>query len=91
MTIDGAAPVAENAARQWTTKTVHCDVDDPDGDKLTYLWRATGGKITGEGSTVGWTSPGVSGDYTLTVVVSDGRGGNAEGSVVFKVLCCGKG
>jgi hypothetical protein len=91
MTIDGAAPVAENAARQWVTKTVHCNAEDPDGDQLTYLWRATGGKITGESSTVGWTSPGVSGDYTLTVVVSDGRGGSAEGSVIFKVLCCGKG
>jgi hypothetical protein len=91
MTIDGAAPVAENAARQWVTKTVHCNVDDPDGDQLSYLWRATGGKITGEGSTVGWTSPGVSGEYTVTVIVSDGRGGNAEGSIVFKVLCCGKG
>jgi hypothetical protein len=91
MTIDGAAPVAENTARQWVTKTIHCNVDDPDGDQLSYLWRATGGKITGEGSTVGWTSPGVSGQYTLTVVVSDGRGGKAEGSVTFKVLCCGKG
>lgn len=91
MTIDGAAPVAENAARQWVTKTVHCNAEDPDGDQLTYLWRATGGKITGEGSTVGWTSPGVSGDYMLTVVVSDGRGGSSEGSITFKVLCCGKG
>jgi hypothetical protein len=55
------------------------------------MWRTTGGKIIGEGSTVGWISPGVSGEYTLTVVVSDGRGGKAEESVVFKVLCCGKG
>ncbi len=91
MTIDGAPPLKENPARQWVTKTIHCNAEDPDGDQLSYLWRATGGKITGEGSTVGWTSPGVSGDYTLTVVVSDGRGGNAEGSITFKVLCCGKG
>jgi len=91
MTIDGAQPAEINGVRQWITKTVQCNVNDPDGDKLSFMWRTTGGKITGEGSTVGWTSPGVSGEYTVTVVVSDGRGGKAEKSVVFKVLCCGKG
>jgi len=90
-TIDGAPPLKENTVRQWITKTIHCNAEDPDGDTLSYLWRATGGKITGEGSTVGWTSPGVNGDYTVTVVVSDGRGGEAEGSITFKVLCCGRG
>ena len=91
LTIDGAPPAKENTARQWVTKTIHCNAQDPDGDNLSYLWRTTGGKITGEGSTVGWTSPGINGDYSITVVVSDGRGGKAEGSVVFKVLCCGRG
>jgi hypothetical protein len=91
MTIDGATPAEINGVRQWITKTVQCNANDPDGDKLSYMWRTTGGKITGEGSTVGWTSPGVNGEYTVTVVVSDGRGGKAEKSVVFKVLCCGKG
>jgi hypothetical protein len=90
LTIDGAPPAKENTARQWVTKTIHCNAEDPDGDKLSYLWRATGGKITGEGSTVGWTSPGVNGEYTITVVVSDGRDGRSEGSIVFKVLCCGR-
>jgi hypothetical protein len=91
LTIDGAPPTKENTARQWVTKTIHCNAQDPDGDTLSYLWRATAGKITGEGSTVGWTSPGINGDYTVTVVVSDGRDGKAEGSVTFKVLCCGRG
>jgi len=91
VTIDGAPPLKENTARQWVTKTIHCNAEDPDGDKLSYLWRATGGKITGEGSTVGWTSPGVNGEYTLTVIVSDGRDGKAEESITFKVLCCGRG
>jgi len=91
MTIDGAAPVEENTCRQWITKTVHVNAEDLDGDTLTYLWRTTGGKITGEGSTVGWTSPGTGGEYSLTVTVSDNRGGRAEGTVLFKVLCCGKG
>jgi len=98
LTIDGAQPAEINGVRQWITKTVQCNANDPDGDKLSYMWRTSGGKLTGEkkdnqvvGNPVGWTSPGVSGEYTVTVVVSDGRGGKAEKSVVFKVLCCGKG
>jgi hypothetical protein len=91
MTIDGAPLAEENTARAWVTKIIQCNANDPDGDQLSYLWRATGGKITGEGNSVGWTSPGVNGEYTVTVVVSDGRGGKAEGSIVFKVLCCGRG
>jgi len=91
LTIDGAPPAEENSVKQWITKTIQCQAEDPDGDKLRYLWRTTGGKITGEGSTVGWTSPGVSGEYKVIVVVSDGRDSKVEGSVTFKVLCCGKG
>jgi hypothetical protein len=91
LTIDGSPPVEENRIRQWTTKTIQCTAQDPDGDNLSYLWRATGGKITGEGNTVGWTSPGVNGEYTVTVIVTDGRDGSAEASIVFEVLCCGGG
>jgi hypothetical protein len=91
LTRDGSLPDEENRIRQWKTVTIQCNAQDPDGDELNYLWRATGGKITGEGNTVGWTSPGVNGNYTVTVVVTDGKGGSAEASMVFKVLCCGGG
>jgi hypothetical protein len=91
LTIDGNPLGKENLIRQWTTKTIQCTAQDPDGDNLNYLWRATGGKITGEGNTVSWTSPGVNGDYTITVIVTDGRDGSAEASIVFEVLCCGGG
>jgi hypothetical protein len=91
LTRDGNLPDEENRIRQWTTVSIECNAEDPDSDELSYLWRATGGKITGEGNTVGWTSPGVNGNYTVTAVVNDGRGGSAEASIVFKVLCCGGG
>jgi len=91
LTRDGNPLEEENRVRQWTTVTLQCNAQDPDGDNLTYLWRATGGKVNGEGNTVGWTSPGINGDYTVTVVITDGRGGKAEASIVFKVLCCGGG
>ena len=91
LTINGSPPVTDNRVKQWVTTTIHCKAQDPDGDQLSYLWRATGGKITGEGSTVSWTSPGVNGDYTITVVVNDGREGKAQESIIFKVACCGGG
>jgi hypothetical protein len=91
LTIDGSPPVEENRIRQWTTKIIQCFAEDPDGDSLSYLWRATGGKITGEGNKVSWTAPGVNGDYAVTLVVTDGRGATAEASIVFSVACCGGG
>jgi len=91
LTRDGTPVTEQNRVREWRTITVHCRAEDPDGDQLNYLWRTTGGKINGEGSTVGWTSPGVPGDCTVTVLVTDGRGNKAEASVVFTVACCGGG
>jgi hypothetical protein len=91
LTINGSPPGEENRVKQYITTTLQCKAQDPDGDNLNYLWRATRGTITGKGSTVSWTSPGVNGEYTVTVVVSDGRDGKAEGSITFKVLCCGRG
>jgi hypothetical protein len=90
LTKDGNPPDDENRAREWTTTTIQCTAEDPDGDKLSYLWRATGGKITGGSNTVGWTAPGVKGEYTVTVIATDGRGGQAEKSITFTVLCCGR-
>lgn len=87
---DGGPPDDENRAREWTTTTLQCIAEDPDGDKLSYMWRATGGKISGQGNTVGWTAPGVTGEYTVTIIVTDGRGGQAQESITFKVLCCGR-
>jgi len=90
LTIDGNPPDGENQhLRIWRTVTIECIAEDPDGDELSYSWpRPTGGKIQGEGAQVGWTAPGVPEDYTVTVIVTDGRGGEAEASVDFTVLCC---
>jgi len=91
LTKDGSPPGEENRVKPWVTTILQCKAQDPDGDKLSYLWRATGGKITGEGNTVSWTSPGVNGTHTITVLVNDGRDGKADTSIVFKVACCGGG
>lgn len=51
---------------------------DPDGDTLTYEWRATAGSVVGTGPSVTFDSTGVTGSATITVRASDGRGGSAE-------------
>lgn len=89
--IDGSPPATENRVKPWTITTIHCKAQDPDGDNLNYLWRATCGKIEGEGGTVTWIAPGANGSCTITVMVNDGKDGKAEASIVFKVACCGGG
>ncbi len=59
--------------------TVTCVASDPDGDVLTYLWKASDGSITGVGDAVTWIAPDRGGEFDITVTVSDGKGGqNAE-------------
>ncbi|WP_176231860.1 Ig-like domain-containing protein [Candidatus Hakubella thermalkaliphila] len=59
---------------------------DEDGDTLTYTWQAEAGTISGEGSTVTYTAPKTAGTYTLTVSVSDGRGGRTRRSINIEAL-----
>ena len=62
-----------------------CTAADPDGDVITYSWTCTGGSISGTGSTVTWTAPSTPGIYTVTVTVSDGKGGTATSNVSITV------
>ena len=64
-----------------TTK-ITIQASDPDGDVLSFRWTASNGSITGNGPTGTWkrelTSGGQPIPGTATVVVTDGRGGQAE-------------
>ncbi len=79
----------EGKLRTWNTTTITCVAEDMDGDPLSYVWSATGGKVTGEDSGIGWIAPGVPGDYIIHVRVLDGKGGEANGSITITVFCCG--
>lgn len=61
---------------------------DPDGDRVTYRWAATNGKIKGNGLQATWVrvmlgpdspKPGV-----VTVTALDGKGGKATRKLVFE-------
>ena len=73
------------------SSTITCDARDPDGDRLSYTWSATGGYIPPSGNPVTWKAPkvfpfpGQTLKYTITVTVSDGRGGTTTGKCVVGV------
>ena len=62
------------------------NANDPDGDKLTYTWRANSGQIVGSGAAVDFDTSGLApGNYTVTVRVDDGRGGAADCASTIEV------
>lgn len=65
---------------------ITCTAADPEGDTLTYTWSATGGSFSGTGPIVIWTAPAAPGTYKITVTVTDGRGGSAEGTLTVNVV-----
>jgi hypothetical protein len=65
---------------------ITCEASDADRDTLTYAWTASGGTVNGSGSEVSWTAPAQGGDYTVKVVVSDGKGAEANKSVSINVI-----
>ncbi len=59
---------------------------DPDGDPLTYTWRASGGQVIGSGASVELDTSGLApGRYAVTGRVDDGRGAGADCSVNVEV------
>jgi len=68
-----------------TTIEISCQASDKDGDQLKYEWSAETGDLKGSGSTVTWTAPDNNGAYTISVKVSDGKGGTASKSILIKV------
>ena len=77
------------ADADWTLPSgslqVTCDASDRDGDELSYEWTASGGDISGTGTVVNWTAPQEVGTCNVTVVVTDGHGGEDMWSVILSV------
>lgn len=64
---------------------IRCVATDKDKDTLSYRWSVSGGTIEGAGDNVTWIPPDSVGDYTIKVIVIDGRGGEAMDSVTISV------
>lgn len=73
----------DNGRIQGATTTIEIltPATDPDGDMLTYAWTASNGSIAGDGLHASWQRVLVGGRVqpgTVTVTVTDGRGGQAQ-------------
>jgi hypothetical protein len=66
---------------------IECVASNTSG-KLVYEWLCDGGEISGEGSTITWTAPDISGIVTVTVAVFDISAYMDNESIVFSVVSC---
>ena len=76
---------AEKEVLLSASSQIICDASDTDGDELNYWWSADEGMIRGEGDNITWIAPDIAGDYTIEVMVSDGKGGETVDSVTITV------
>ena len=60
-----------------------CIVSGSDSSDLSYEWSASGGDVTGTGAVVDWIAPEQVGMYDVTVVVTDGQGGQDTASLTL--------
>ncbi len=69
-----------------TEVSIECQTSDADGDNLTYSWKAEAGKFIEEGESALWMPPGKMGTYPLTLIVADGKGGEAKETINIRVV-----
>lgn len=97
--IIGSSMVSEQSlVGPLTSAEIKCEGPSSNIKNYRYEWSCNGGKMQGTGlqdgtaSIIGWLSPGVPGNYTVTVKAFDTWGGITIGSVYFLVKnpsCCG--
>ena len=85
--IEGGLKVSND--KPYPKDTINCSVDatNPVEGDLTYEWKKTGGRFLEptDLSTVKWVAPDLSGDYTLTVKVTNTEG-TSDASKKIEVL-----
>ena len=82
-----ASLTAQPAALQFASQTTLTAIaSDPDGDTLQYKWDdANAGTLSGVGNKVSWTSPSKNGNFSVFVIVSDGKGAETKQEIVIPV------
>jgi hypothetical protein len=69
---------------------IECIVSDMSG-RVSYVWSCTGGEISGtseDGSMITWIAPNISGNVTVTVIVSDIAGNMVIKNISLTVVSC---
>ncbi|MFH0768774.1 MAG: Ig-like domain-containing protein [Chloroflexota bacterium] len=75
----------QSTIKQAMSTAIECVASDPDGDELSYAWSSIAGNFSGKGSAVTWTAPNSCATYTISVTISDGRGGKETEKLDIKV------
>ena len=73
----------------WKLKDYDIECIASGAGALVYEWSCDDGQISGEGSTIIWTSPNkISAEATVTVIVSDAEGNSVGKNIVFWIPSC---
>jgi hypothetical protein len=67
----GTWPTSANAGQ---TLSLGATASDANGDALSWRWTASGGTLSADGASAGWTAPAAAGDYTVSALVKDANG-----------------
>lgn len=79
--------VAKSTILQGDTTTVRASAVDPDGDRLTYSWTASGGRLDGAEDSATFNATGLApGKYTVNATVVDRKKNEASCSSEITVL-----
>ncbi|MCX6007259.1 MAG: hypothetical protein NTZ34_08390, partial [Chloroflexi bacterium] len=78
---------ADPAALQFASRTTLTAIaNDQDGDSLQYKWDdGNAGTLSGVGNKVSWTSPSKNGNFSVFVIVSDGKGAETKQEIIIPV------
>ncbi|MBC8319373.1 MAG: T9SS type A sorting domain-containing protein [Bacteroidetes bacterium] len=63
--------------------TLSCEVEELNGDEVSYNWAADDGTFSGSGATVQWTSPANYGNNTIYCTVSDIDGESTDSITIM--------
>lgn len=62
---------------------INVQVEEDNGDELSFEWSTSEGSIMGNGEEIKWTAPNAFGDYTIYCYVSDMDGGTHDSITVM--------
>ena len=69
------------------TSTLSAEAQDPDGDRLTYLWTAPAGALSASTARQSpWIAPTAEGPVPVAIRVDDGKGGTASDVITITVI-----
>lgn len=75
----------ESAVHVGDVVRLTCLAADPEGDALEYIWSASEGDIVSESPEAAWSAPEQAGAYTISVLVRDGKGNEADSAITMYV------